>query len=82
MISVPLVYVIHLINILMEHHPHLNFEPWSAQWEGRELPLSYNMISVPLVYVIHLINILMKHHPHLNLQNKKGAPMGFEPWSP
>jgi hypothetical protein len=47
-----------------------------------ELPLSYNMISVPLVYVIPLINILMEHHPHLNLQNKKGAPMGFEPWSP
>jgi hypothetical protein len=40
------------------------------------------MIFVPLVYVIHLINILMVHHPHLNLQNKKGAPMGFEPWSP
>jgi hypothetical protein len=58
------------------------FEPWSAGWEGRELPLSYNMISIPLVYVIHLINILMVHHPHLNLQNKKGAPMGFEPWSP
>jgi hypothetical protein len=45
------------------------FEPWSAQWEGRELPLSYNMISVPLVFVIHLIIILMVHHPHLNLQN-------------
>jgi hypothetical protein len=29
-------------------------EPWSAQWEGRELPLSYNMISIPLVYVIIL----------------------------
>jgi hypothetical protein len=40
------------------------------------------MIYVPLVYVIHLINILMVHHPHLNLQNKKSAPMGFEPWSP
>jgi hypothetical protein len=79
MISVPLVYVIHLINILMVHHPHLNlqhkkgapmgFEPWSARWEGRELPLSYNMISVPLVYVIPHINILMEHHPYLNLQN-------------
>jgi hypothetical protein len=57
-------------------------EPWSVQWEGRELPLSYNMISVPLVYVIPLINILMEHHPHLNLENKKGVPMGFEPWSP
>jgi hypothetical protein len=52
----------------------MGFEPWSARWEGRELPLSYNMISVPLVYVIPLINILMEHHPHLNLQNKKGAP--------
>jgi hypothetical protein len=53
------------------------FEPWSAQWEGRELPLSYNMISVPLVYVIHLINILMVHHPHLNLQNKKRCTHGI-----
>jgi hypothetical protein len=48
MIAVQLVYVIPLIDILMEHHPHLNL--------GRgELPLSYNMISVPLVYVIPLI---------------------------
>jgi hypothetical protein len=71
----------------------MGFEPWFAGWEGRELPLSYNMIFVPLVYVIPLINILMEHHPHLNLQNKKrcthphlktkkGAPMGFKPWSP
>jgi hypothetical protein len=52
-------------------------EPWSAQREGRELPLSYNMISVPLVYVIHLINILMVHHPHLNLQNKKRCTHGI-----
>jgi hypothetical protein len=44
----------------------MGFEPWSAQLEGRELPLSYNMISVPLVYVIPLINILMEHHTHLN----------------
>jgi hypothetical protein len=87
MISVPLVYVIHLINILMEHHPHLNlqnkkgapmgFEPWSARWEGRELPLSYNMISIPFVYVIPLINILIEHHPHLNLQNKKRCTHGI-----
>jgi hypothetical protein len=52
-------------------------EPWFAQWEGRELPLSYNMISVSLVYVIHLINILMVHHPHLNLQNKKRCTHGI-----
>jgi hypothetical protein len=54
----------------------MGFEPWSARWEGRELPLSYNMISIPLVYVIPLINILMEHHPHLNLQNKKKV----HPW--
>jgi hypothetical protein len=53
------------------------FEPWSARWEGRELPLSYNMISIPLVYVIYLINILMVHHPHLNLQNKKRCTHGI-----
>jgi hypothetical protein len=47
----------------------MGFEPWSARWEGRELPLSYNMISVPLVYVIPIIDILMEHHPHLNLPN-------------
>jgi hypothetical protein len=55
----------------------MGFEPWSARWEGRELPLSYNMISIPLVYVIPLINILMEHHPHLNLQNKKRCTHGI-----
>jgi hypothetical protein len=64
MISIPLVYVIPLINILMENHPHLNlqnkkgapmgFEPWSPQWEERDLPLSYNMSCVLLVYVVLL----------------------------
>jgi hypothetical protein len=69
-----------LINVKKEQLG--GFEPSSARWEGRELPLSYNLIFVLFVYVIRLINILMVHHPHLNLQNKKGAPMGFEPWSP
>jgi hypothetical protein len=55
----------------------MGFEPSSAGWEGRELPLSYNMISTPLVYVIPLINILMEHHPHLNLQNKKRCTHGI-----
>jgi hypothetical protein len=59
-----------------------DLNPGRHGWKGGELPLRYNMISVPLVYVIPLINIFMEHHPHLNLQNKKGVPMGFEPWSP
>jgi hypothetical protein len=42
MISVPLVYVIPLINILMEHHPHL------MPWDLRQDPL----LGAPAVGVL------------------------------